>query len=175
MKYVGTLLKWGTFLSTLGFVAAILIQIFARLFLATAPSWTEEAARIFFVLAIGCSAGLALRSGEYVNFDFFYARMSPPWQRRLTFLIDLLTVALFAIFTVFAVQFTMMGWGERSPSLKFPMAIPFAGMLILGFSVLVYAVDRFRGNLAPRPSSKEKGDVAGGEVSINPEKNKNGQ
>lgn len=144
VKYVGIVMKYGTFLSTLGFVAAILIQIFARLFLATAPSWTEEAARVFFVLAIGCSAGLALRSGEYVNFDFFYQRMSEPWQRRLAFLIDLFTVLLFALFTVYAVQFTVMGWAERSPSLKFPMAIPFAGMLILGFSLLVYAVDRLR-------------------------------
>ncbi|MFK8057809.1 MAG: TRAP transporter small permease [Saprospiraceae bacterium] len=136
-------MKYGTFLSTVGFVAAILIQIFARLFLETAPSWTEEAARIFFVIAIGCSAGLALRSAEYVHFDFFFQRMSPSWQRRLTFLIDFLTVVLFAIFTVFAVQLTIMGWGERSPSLKFPMAIPFGAMLILGFSLLVYAIDRF--------------------------------
>lgn len=144
VKYVGISLKWGTFLSTLGFVAAILLQIFARLFLATAPSWTEEAARVFFVIAIGCSAGLALRRGEYVNFDFFYQRMSVQWQRRITFLIDLLTVFLFAMFTFYAIQFTVLGWAERSPSLKFPMAIPFAGMLVLGFSLLMYAVDRLR-------------------------------
>lgn len=143
-KYIGIGMKWGTFLSTLGFVAAILVQIFARLFLETAPSWTEEAARVFFVLAIGCSAGLALRSGAYVHFDFFYQRMSPAGQQRLTFIIDLLTVFLFAIFTVCAVQFTIMGWAESSPSLKFPMAIPFAGMLLLGFSLLVYAIERLR-------------------------------
>lgn len=145
VKYVGIILKQGTLLSTLGFVACILIQIFARLFLATAPSWTEEAARVFFVIAIGCSAGLALRSGEYVNFDFFYQRMNERWQQRVAFFIDLFTVMLFVVFTVYAVQFTLMGWAERSPSLKFPMAIPFAGMLILGFSLLVYAVDRLRG------------------------------
>jgi TRAP-type C4-dicarboxylate transport system permease small subunit len=144
VKFVGTVMKYGTFLSTVGFVGAILIQIFARLFLATAPSWTEEAARVFFVLAIGCSAGLALRSGEYVNFDFFYQKMSPVWRGRIGFLIDLLTVVLFALFTFYAVQFTVLGWAESSPSLKFPMAIPFAGMLILGFSLLVYAVDRLR-------------------------------
>lgn len=145
VKYVGIILKQGTLLSTLGFVACILIQIFARLFLATAPSWTEEAARVFFVIAIGCSAGLALRSGEYVNFDFFYQRMNERWQQRVAFFMDLFTVMLFVVFTVYAVQFTLMGWAERSPSLKFPMAIPFAGMLILGFSLLVYAVDRLRG------------------------------
>lgn len=154
VKYVGIAMKWGTFLSTLGFVAAILIQIFARLFLATAPSWTEEAARVFFVLAIGCSAGLALRSGEYVNFDFFYQRLNESWQQRITFLIDLLTVILFTIFTVTALQFTVMGWAERSPSLKFPMAIPFAGMLILGLSLLVFAVDRLRRHFSTKTAGQ---------------------
>jgi len=37
-----------------------------------------------------------------------------------------------------------MGWAERSPSLQFPMAIPFGAMLILGLSLLVFAVDRLR-------------------------------
>lgn len=144
VKLVGTAMKYGTFLSTLGFVGAVLIQIFARLFLATAPSWTEEAARVFFVLAIGCSAGLALRSKEYVYFDFFYQRMNELWQGRVAFLIDLLTVLLFALFSFYAVQFTLMGWAERSPSLQFPMAIPFSAMLILGLSLLIYALDRLR-------------------------------
>jgi len=144
VKYFGIVMKWGTLLSTLGFVACILLQIFARLFLATAPSWTEEASRIFFVIAIGFAAGLALRSGEYVNFDFFYRRMSGAWQRRVALMIDLLTVALFLLFTIYAVQFTVMGWAERSPSLQFPMAIPFAGTLVLGVSLLVYALDRLR-------------------------------
>jgi hypothetical protein len=37
-----------------------------------------------------------------------------------------------------------MGWAESSPSLKFPMAIPFSGMLVLGLSLLVYAINRLR-------------------------------
>lgn len=146
----GTVMKWGTLVSTIGFVACILIQIYARLFLETAPSWTEEAARLFFVIAIGFSAGLALRSGEYVSFDFFYQRMGERWRRRVALAIDLLTVAIFLLFTIYAVEFAVMGWAERSPSLKFPMAIPFAGMFILGLSVLVYAVDRIRGHFVAK-------------------------
>ena len=146
-RRIGTTLKYATFLSTLGFVVVILFQIFARLLLPTAPSWTEEGARIFFVIAIGCSAGLALRSGEYVNFDYFYNRMNAVWQRRLTLLIDVLTVVLFAVFTVFAVQFTLLGRAENSPSLQFPMAIPFSAMLILGLSLLIYAVYKLRAHL----------------------------
>ena len=142
IRLIGRVLKYGTFLSTLGFVGCILLQIFARLLLPTAPSWTEEAARLFFVLAMGCAAGLALRSGEYVNFDFVYQRLNTAWQRRLDLFIDLFTVVLFVIFTFGAVRFTIMGWAERSPGLKFPMAVAFVSMLILGLSVLVYAVDK---------------------------------
>ncbi len=148
---IGLALKWGTIFSTVGFAACILLQIFARLFLPAAPSWTEEAARLFFVIAIGFSAGLALRSGEYVNFDFFYRMMSDPWQRRVAFCIDLLTVILFAVFTFYAVHFTVMGWAERSPSLKFPMAVPFAAMFLLGASVLLYAGDRLRRHFSSVP------------------------
>ena len=142
LRHFGLVLKYATGLATLGFVVVILLQIFARLLLPTAPSWTEEAARIFFVLAVGCAAGLALRSGEYVHFDFFYQRMSPAWQRRLRLVIDLATVVLFAVFTFYALRFTAMGLAERSPSLKFPMAVPFAGTVVLGGSLLVYAADR---------------------------------
>ena len=142
MKRFGYALKWGTFLSTLGFVGCILYQIFARLALPTAPSWTEEAARLFFVLAIGCAAGLALRSNEYVSFDYFVRRMPPAGQRRVGQLIDVLTLVLFVLFTYQAGRFVVQGLAERSPSLKFPMAVPFAGVFILGLSLSVYALRR---------------------------------
>lgn len=142
IKRFGTVLKWGTFLATLAFIACILLQIFARLFLTAAPSWTEEAARLFFVLAVGFASGLALRGGDYVHFDFLVRRLSPVGRRRVLFGVDLTTAGLFLIFTVYAARFMWMGWAESSPSLKFPMAIAFAGTLILGISVSVYAVYR---------------------------------
>lgn len=153
VRLIGRILKYGTFLSAFGFVGCILLQIFARLLLPTAPSWTEEAARLFFVLAMGCAAGLALRSGEYVNFDFVYQRLNVAWRRRLDFFIDLLTVVLFVIFTVGAARFTLMGLAERSPGLKFPMAVAFVSMLILGLSVLVYAVQQLLRNRRPTPKT----------------------
>lgn len=145
-----TLLKYLVFLTTAGFIASILLQIFARLFLPTAPSWTEEAARLFFVLAVGGAAGLALRANEYVYFDFLYRRLSPAWRGRLSLLIDLATVVLFGVFTVEAGRFVVMGWAERSPGLKFPMAVAFAGVFVLGLSVFLYALDRLRGRLFPK-------------------------
>ena len=134
------LLTYGTLASTTAFAACVLLQVFARLALPVAPSWTEEAARLCFVLAVGFGAGLALRSREYVAFDFFYRRLPARWQVRLARLSDLLTVALFAVFTVGAVRFTWMGLAERSPTLKFPMALAFASTLVLGVGVLAFAI-----------------------------------
>ena len=140
-------LKYATLLTAVAFAACVLLQIFARLALPTAPSWTEEAARVCFVLAVGSAAGLALRNGDYVGFDFFYRRLGPTGRRRLDLLTDVVTVALFAVFTVAALRFVAVGLDERSPSLRFPMALPFASMLLLGGSVLAFALVGFRQNL----------------------------
>ena len=147
LRALTRLLKYGTLLSTGGFVAVIGLQISARLLLTTAPSWTEELARVCFVLAVGSAAGLALRSGDYVRFDFLYTRLGHRGRRRLDLLIEGATVALFAVFAVAAVGFVSLGLDERSPTLRLPMALPFSGMLILGASVLAYAVLRLRQNL----------------------------
>ena len=143
-RSVTTALKYATLTATLGFVVVIAFQIFARLLLPTAPSWTEEAARLCFVLAIGSAAGLGLRSGEYVNFDFVYQQLPVAWRRGVDWVIDGATVLLFALFTWYAVEFTVMGWAESSPSLRFPMAVPFAATVLLGASVLFYAVGQLR-------------------------------
>ena len=134
------LLKYGTLASTVAFAACVLLQIFARLALPAAPSWTEEAARLFFVLAVGFAAGLAMRSGDYVQFDFVYSSLSPVWQRRVSLATGVLTVGLFALFTVAAVRFAAMGLVERSPTLGFPMAVAFGAMVVLGVGVGVFAL-----------------------------------
>ena len=147
VRAADTALKWGTLIMTGAFIGCVLVQIYARLFLTTAPSWTEEAARLFFVLAIAFAAGPALKRDAYVYFDFLYDRLAPRRQRWLTVTIDVLTVGLFLLFLYHAVVFTSMGTVERSPTLKFPMAIAFGSMVILALSVLLYAVDRLRKHL----------------------------
>ena len=142
MHTIARILKVGTLLSTVGFAACVLLQIFARLLLPAAPSWTEEAARLFFVLAVGCAAGPAVRAGAYVRFDILLSRLSPTARARLARAIDAATALLFALFTVAAVRFALMGVAERSPSLRFAMAVPFAGVVVLGVGVLAYLLHR---------------------------------
>ena len=72
-KLINRSLKYGTLICTYAFIASVLIQIYARFFMESAPSWTEEASRLFFVYAIAFASGLAYRDGYYVALDFFFS------------------------------------------------------------------------------------------------------
>ena len=139
IKRVSQFLKYGTLISSFGFIGATLIQIYARFFMDSAPSWTEEAARFFFIYAMSFAAGLAMKDGSYVHFDVLYNKMNKGQQRILDLLISVFTFLLFSVLTVYAFQFVNVGLPEHSPSLDVPMAIAFGSMVIMGLFVSFFA------------------------------------
>ncbi len=139
-KIVGVFLKAGTVLSTLGFITITLIQIYGRFFMEKAPSWTEEAARLFFVFAIAFSSGLAMKSNFYVSFDFIFNKISKAWQNHIQKMTYISILVLCFMFSFYGMLFVYSGWQEQSPSMKFPMAIAFMSMPLLGFAIAFYTV-----------------------------------
>ncbi|MGB5434519.1 MAG: TRAP transporter small permease [Maribacter sp.] len=139
VKRISRFLKYGTLVSSLGFIGATLIQIYARFFMDSAPSWTEEAARFFFIYAMCFAAGLAMRDGSYVHFDVLYNKMNKGQQRILDIIISVFTFLLFLVLTIYAFQFVNVGLPEHSPSLDVPMAIAFGSMAIMGLFVSFFA------------------------------------
>ncbi|WP_273565472.1 TRAP transporter small permease [Maribacter halichondriae] len=138
-KAIGRFLKIGTLLGTFGFLAAVLLQIFARFFLESAPSWTEEASRLFFIYAISFAAGLALKSNYYVALDTFYNIFDHRFKRILNWGIPISIFLLFAIIAVYTIPLIVLGLDEKSPSLKFPMAVAFFSILIMVTSICYYS------------------------------------
>ncbi|MEM9142747.1 MAG: TRAP transporter small permease subunit [Bacteroidota bacterium] len=140
VKHVARLLKYGTLASTLGLVASALIQIYGRFFMDTPPSWTEEAARFFFVYAMAFAAGLAMKDKYYVQFDVLFNRMGKHARLWINRMVLLLTLLLFLLLTVYGVQLILLGIPEHSPSLGTPMSIAFASMGLMGLSVSYFAL-----------------------------------
>ena len=138
-KFISSILKKGVIISTLGLIAIVLLQIFARFFLAQAPAWTEEASRLCFIYATSFAAGLALKDNYYVHLDYFYNLFSKNVQRRLKIIIPLLTVFLFLIIAFYSIEFIYLGRLESSPSLKIRMAFIFISILIMALSVSYFA------------------------------------
>lgn len=138
-KAVGRFLKIGTLLSTTGLILTVSLQIFARFFLANAPSWTEEASRLFFIYAISFAAGLALKTNYYVHLDMFYNSFPSKVRKAIDFMVPVITFLLFAVMIIYTVQLIILGLPEKSPSLGFPMAFAFFSMFILSASICFYA------------------------------------
>lgn len=138
-SYITRLLKYGAIASTYLLVGSVLLQIFARFFLPSTPAWTEEASRLFFIYGISFAAGLALKDNYYVYLEFFFDRLPARMRRALTILIPLLTLLLFVCITLYAVDFVILGYQEKSPSMKFSMSYVFFSMIILSASMGYFA------------------------------------
>lgn len=138
-RIISRILKYGCLISTLALIATVLLQIFARFLLESAPSWTEEASRILFIYAISFASGLAMKQDYYVQLDVFYRNLSPKTQRSLDLLIPILIFILFGLFTFFSFQFIQLGQAEKSPSMAIPMSVAFFSMFIMGASISYFA------------------------------------
>lgn len=141
------ILKAGTLISTIGFVGSTLIQIYARFFLASAPSWTEESARFFFVYAMSFAAGLAMKDNYFVHLDVLYSKMKEKYQRTVDIVISFSVLTLFGILGVFGVQYVILGIPESSPSLGLPMSIAFGSIVLMSQSIGFYAFYELKTNL----------------------------
>lgn len=138
-KNISRILKYGTLLSAYGLVGVVLLQIFARFFLANTPPWTEEASRLFFIYATAFASGLALKNNYYVHLDVFFDRMSIKTKQILLRVIPVIILILFTIMTVFSLQFIVLGHSEFSPSMKIRMSFVFFSIFIMSASISYYA------------------------------------
>lgn len=138
-SFIARILKYGTLISTYGLIVSVCIQIFARFFLPNTPSWTEEAARLFFIYAISFAAGLALKNRYYVHLDLVYNRLSSRGKQWLDIGIPLLTFLMFTAMAIYTLPFIGMGYNETSPSMGLNMSVAFASMFVMAGSISFYA------------------------------------
>jgi len=132
-------LKYGTLISTLLLIGVICIQIYARFFMTSAPSWTEELSRMVFIYTVSFASGLAFQQGYFIQLDLWHSHISARFNWILDTLSALITFVLFILFMVYGTQFMVMGMVERSPGLSIPMAWSFGSMVLLGFSMAYFA------------------------------------
>ena len=138
--FLSTFLKYGTLLTSLGFISTVSLQIFARFFLTDVPPWTEEASRILFIYSISFASGLAYRGNYFVYLEVFYIGFSSKIKKVVNLVSSILSFFLFAITARYALSVFQMGFSESSPSLQIIMAIPFFSLLVLSCSVSFYSL-----------------------------------
>lgn len=140
MKGFIRFLQLATLLSALSFIGSVLLQIYARFFMSSAPSWTEEASRFFFIYAMSFAAGLALKDGEYVFLDIVYTKLSVAKKKLIDIAVPTLVTVLFLILGIYSLSFIHLGIDEKSSSVGFSMALSFTSIFIMAVSVSVFSV-----------------------------------
>lgn len=93
-KFLERTLEWTSSLCFAGLIAVVLLQVFARLFLARSPHWTEEASRFLMLYMVAFAAGLAARDRAYVNVDFLLNVFKGRLRAFVDLCIDLLSIVL---------------------------------------------------------------------------------
>ncbi len=160
-KTLGRLLTFGMAMSFLGLVGSVLLQVFARWFLPSVPSWTEETARIFLIWMVGFGGGLAYRDGGYVNVDLLINLLPKALSSVLLRFGDLIIAAFMALFTYEGWQMTMrMGRRQTSPALYIPMQYVFVAFAALGAFVVLYALFSFFYGLRAKALAKANENAA---------------
>ncbi len=76
---------------------SILVGVFWRYVLNDPLIWTVNAAAVAFIWTVLIAAGLPNWADEHIQFDLFYRRMSPRWQRLSRMAGNLLLVVTFAL------------------------------------------------------------------------------
>jgi len=133
------LLGMGTILSTAGILMVVTIQAYCRLYLPSAPPWTEESARFFFLFSVAFAAPLALREKAFVRVDTL-ALCVPAWLTRwLHVAIDGAIMGLMLTVTVSSISFIKLGMGQLSPCLRLSMAGMHGVICLLSFMTTLYA------------------------------------
>ncbi|HSP58289.1 MAG TPA: TRAP transporter small permease [Halomonas sp.] len=75
----------------------VFLQFFSRYVLGDSIAWTEEMARYLLVIVGFMGGSMAVRTGTHISVEFFY-RYMPGWMARsLVTLVDLVSIAFFAI------------------------------------------------------------------------------
>lgn len=91
---------------------ATMAQVVFRYVLEWPVLWTEEAARILFLLSMMCGFVIAQRRGEHIVVDFLRNRLGPRGAAALGAVFDLVVLALLLLLLRGAVRMVGLTWGS---------------------------------------------------------------
>lgn len=142
-RWLDRILITSACLFTVGYIVAVLIQIFSRTFLPFTPAWTEEVARYFFIYAVAAAAGPAARANSYVAVDIILNTIPKRYKKIVQIGINLVLVAFSSFFLFKCVpRFAFMKARFVSTAMEIPMQWVYFALVILFASLIVnYLLD----------------------------------
>lgn len=123
----------------IAFCVCVLIQIFSRNFLPSAPSWTEEAARYTFIYMVAFGCGVAVLKDEFVYVEFLKDTLEGKGLHKVNQVIRILVTVAMLVLSAFILFRSVPGiaflkFRMVSTAMEIPMQyIYFSQILLFGF------------------------------------------
>ncbi len=126
----------------IGYIAAVVIQVFSRTFLPVVPSWTEEAARYLFIYSVAVGAGVVSMKDEYARVDILTSKFPEGFKKVYEILVCLILIAFDVYLAVYSIpKFVFLRFRMVSTAMQIPMqAINFSILLFAILQAVSYAV-----------------------------------
>jgi TRAP-type C4-dicarboxylate transport system permease small subunit len=138
-KIIDFIVESAVILSLTGMVISVVVQVFTRFFMESAPHWTEEAARMFFIFSVAFGSGLAIRDHAFVQLDYFLNKLNVSYKHKILVIIQGIILIFGILLSYYSIKFIGIGSTETSPSLQIKMSYVFSSMFILGILVTYYS------------------------------------
>ena len=146
MKFLTKLYYWLlSFLAVIGmigYIGAVVIQVFSRTFLPFVPSWTEEAARYLFIYSVAIGAGIVSMKDEYARVDIFTSKFPASFKKTYEILVCLILIIFDVYLAYYSVpKFVFLRFRMVSTAMQIPMQfINFSVLLFVILQAVSYAV-----------------------------------
>ncbi len=154
IRKVYKLFATGALLSLGSMIIVVGIQVFTRFLLETTPHWTEEAARIFFIYSVAFGTGTGIRNGDFIRLNLIGKYLSPPAERFLDLVTDLVIVAFSVILIIHSLRFVRLGMDEQSPALEISMGFVFVSLVVIGLAIFIFTLENLsntiKGTIHPK-------------------------
>ena len=126
----------------LGYIGAVVVQVFSRTFLPVVPSWTEEAARYLFIYSVAVGAGVVSMKDEYARVDIITSKFPKSFMKLYEIIVCLILIAFDVYLAVYSIpKFVFLRFRMVSTAMQIPMqAINFSILLFAILQAVSYAV-----------------------------------
>lgn len=114
----------------------LFVQVIAR-YSGRSLSWSEEVGRYILIALTFFGATVAYKRANFIGLAGFGARLGPVFEQTIVRLLQVLTLALFALIAWFGVWYTINAWQQTSTAVQMPMSIPLS---VIPLSACVFLV-----------------------------------
>jgi TRAP-type C4-dicarboxylate transport system permease small subunit len=148
---ISTAMLWLAGIGLVTMTAIVAYQVFMRFVINQSPPWTEAGSIMIMTWFIFLGAAVGVRENFHMGFDVLLYVLPPsakPWLRAIS---DICVIAFASGMVFYGSELALRYWSTRIPVLGLPTSFTYFPIVISGFLMCLFALERILLRLAGEP------------------------